>query len=153
MKNTRLTSMLSSSLIACALTIGMLASTQSASAQGSTALAEVNIPFAFQTPTQTMPAGTYRIDRESGHLIRLQGSGEAGGFVVMDDAIKLHAPKHGYLLFTRYGDQYFLEQIWTAGDTVGLESPKGRAEKETLQAKNKQSQSSVELAFNSAPQF
>ena len=72
MKNTRLTSILSSSLIAGALTIGSLASTQSALAQSETALAEVNIPFSFQTATQTMPAGTYRIDQESGYLVLLR---------------------------------------------------------------------------------
>ena len=53
MKNTRLTSILGSNLIACALTIGSLASTQFASAQSPTPLAEANIPFAFQTGSQT----------------------------------------------------------------------------------------------------
>jgi hypothetical protein len=149
MKNT---SILGSSLIACALTIGSLASTQSASAQISTPLAEVNIPFAFQTGLQTLPAGTYRIDRESSNLVRLQGPGRAAGFVEMHDAIKRRAADHGTIVFARYGDKYYLRQIWTAGSTDGLECPKSRAEKESLQAKNKQAPSSTELAFNSVPQ-
>jgi hypothetical protein len=151
MKNTRLTSILGSSLIACALMIGTLASTQSASAQ-STSLAQVNIPFAFQTPLQTLPAGTYRINRESAQLVLLQGSGAAQGFVEMNGAIKSHASNHGYLVFDRYGDKYFLRQIWTAGSTDGLECPKSHAEKESMQAKNKQAPSSIELAFNAVPQ-
>jgi hypothetical protein len=149
MKNT---SILGSSLIACALTIGSLASTQSASAQISTPLAEVNIPFAFQTGLQTLPAGTYRIDRESSNLVRLHGPGRAAGFVEMHDAIKHRAADHGTIVFARYGDKYYLRQIWTAGSTDGLECPKSRAEKESLQAKNKQAPSSTELAFNSVPQ-
>jgi hypothetical protein len=153
MKNTRLNSILGSSLIACALTFGTLASTSSASAQTSTNVAVVDIPFAFQTATQqTLPAGTYRINRESGQLILLRGTAKSG-FVQVHEAVKLHAPNHGYLVFDRYGDKYFLRQIWTAGETIGLESPKSRAEKETMQAKNMQSPSSIELAFNSAPQF
>jgi hypothetical protein len=151
MKNTRLTSILSSSLVACALTIGTLASTQPASAQ-STALAEVNIPFAFQTGTQTLPAGLYRIDSESSHLILLRGPGQAAGFVEMHAAIKNRVPDHGYIVFDRYGSKYFLRQIWTAGNTDGLECSKSRAEKETLQASNNQSPSTVELALNSVPQ-
>jgi hypothetical protein len=151
MKSTRLTSILGSSLIAGALTIGSLASTQSASAQSPTPLAEVNIPFAFQTTNQTLPAGMYHIERESAHVVRLQGPGRAGGFMVTYDAIKLQAPSHGTLVFDRYGDKYFLRQIWTAGDTVGIECSKSRAEKESMQAKNKQAPSSTELAFNSAP--
>ena len=152
MKNTRLTSILGSSLIACALTIGALAATQSASAQSSTPVAEVDIPFAFQTPMQTMPAGKYRIDRESTHLILLKGPAQTTGLVSMHDAIKSHAAKQGYLVFDRYGDKYFLRQIWTAGSVDGLECQKSRAEKESQQARNKQAAGSTQLAFNSVPQ-
>jgi hypothetical protein len=151
MKNTRLTSNLGSTLIACALTIGTLASTQSASAQSETALAEVNIPFNFQTANRTLPAGMYRIDREFGHVILLRGPGQAASFVEMHNAVKSHAADHGTVVFDRYGDKYYLRQIWTAGSTDGLECPKSRAEKESLQAKNKQAPSSTELAFNSVP--
>jgi len=152
MKNTRLTSILNSSLIACALTIGSLASTQYASAQSSTPLAEVTIPFTFQTSNQTLPAGAYRIDRESDHVIRLEGPASSGGFVVTHDAIKLHAPEHGTIVFARYGDKYYLRQIWTAGDNVGVECSKSRAEKESLQASNRQAPTTIELAFNTVPQ-
>jgi hypothetical protein len=150
MKNTRLTSILGSSFIACALTIGSLASSQPASAQ-TTTVAEVNIPFAFQTPLQTLPAGKYQIDRESGVLVLLKGS-DKSGFVEMHGATKSRAADHGYLVFDRYGDKYFLRQIWTAGNSDGLECSKSRAEKESLQARNKQAPTSIELAFNSVPQ-
>jgi hypothetical protein len=151
MKNTRLTSILSSSLIACALTIGSLASTQSASAQ-STALAEVTIPFSFHTATQKMPAGLYRIDLESSQMVLLRGPNHATEFVMMHGAIKSRAAAHGSIVFDRSGDKYFLRQIWTAESTDGLECTKSRAEKESLQALNKQAPSSIELAFNSVPQ-
>jgi hypothetical protein len=151
MKNTRLTSILSSSLIASALAIGSLASTQFASAQTPTAVAEVNIPFAFQTTTQALPAGMYRVVVESNHLIRLQGTGSTGGFVLAHDAIRYHASDRGSLVFDRYGDKYYLHQIWSAGSTAGLECAKGRAEKESLQASNTQAPSLVELALNSMP--
>jgi hypothetical protein len=152
MKSTRLTSILGSSLIACALTIGSLASTQSASAQSSTPLAEANIPFAFQAGGQVLPAGTYRIERESGHLILLRGPAQAAGFVDMHDASKTRAAEHGSIVFDRLGDKYYLRQIWTAGETAGLECPKSRAEKETLQAKNNQAPGTTEIAINSVPQ-
>jgi hypothetical protein len=152
MKNTRPTSLLSSSLIACALMIGSLASAPSASAQDTTTLAVVNIPFAFQTERQTLPAGRYRIDRESGSLILLHGPDQTGGFVLMHAAAKTNASDHGTIVFDHSGDKYYLRQIWTAGSTSGLECPKSRAEKAALVAQNEQSASTVELAFNSAPQ-
>lgn len=152
MKNTRLTSILSSGLVASALAIGSLASTQFASAQSSTPVADVTIPFAFQTATATLPAGSYRVIRESNDLIWLRGPGSAGALVMTHTAVKVYAPDHGTAVFARYGDKYYLRQIWTAGEPVGLEFPKGRAEKESrMQAKNTQAASSVELALNTVP--
>jgi hypothetical protein len=149
MKNT-LTSILSSSLVASALAIGSLASTQFASAQ-STAMAEVTIPFSFQTTLQTLPAGTYRIVAQSNHLIRLEGPGSVGGFVYTYDAMKNHASDRGSVVFDHTGDKYYLRQIWTAGSRDGVECPKSKAEKQSLQASITQAPSTVELAFNTVP--
>jgi hypothetical protein len=151
MKNTRINSILSSSIIACALAIGSFASIQSASAQNTT-IAKVTIPFAFQTGSQTLPAGTYRIERESSNLILLEGPGKASGLLLMHAASRSKAPDHGMLSFDRTGDKYYLRQIWTAGNPTGLECPKSRAEKAALVAVNEEAITSVELAFNSAPQ-
>jgi len=151
MKNTRLNSILSSTLIACALSFGSLVSTQSASAQSSD-VAQVTIPFAFHTTMQTLPAGTYRIERESAYLIELKGAGSNSGFVLTHDVIQNKAPNHGSVVFERYGDTYYLRQIWTAGNNTGSECPKGRAEKASMKvAKNDQPPSTVELALNSVP--
>ncbi len=151
MKNTRLNSILSSSLIACALSIGSLVSTQPASAQSSDTVAQVTIPFAFHTAMQTLPAGTYRIERESAYLIELKGADSKGSsFVLTHDVIQNKAPNHGSVVFERYGDTYYLRQVWTAGNNTGSECPKGRAEKASMKlAKNDQAPSTVELALNS----
>lgn len=152
MKNTRLASILSSSLVASALAIGTLASTQFASAQSATPVADVNIPFAFQTTMQTLPAGKYRLIRESSDLMYLQGPGSTGGLVMIHTATKTHAPSRSVAVFARYGDEYYLRQVWTAGNPDGLELPKGRAEKESsMQAKNMQAPSMIELALNTVP--
>jgi hypothetical protein len=150
MKNT-ITSILSSSVVASALAIGSLASTQYASAQSETMMAEVTIPFSFQTTTQTLPAGTYRIVSESNHLIRLEGSGSVGGFVYTYDAIKNQAPNHGSVVFDHTGDKYYLRQIWTAGSRDGMECPKSKAEKQSLQASITHAPTTVEVALNTVP--
>jgi hypothetical protein len=150
MKNIRFTSILG--LIACALTIGPLAPTQSALAQISTTVAVVDIPFAFHTATQTLPAGSYRIDHAMGNLLRLQGTGSTGGFVIVHEAIKTNAPSRGVVVFKRYGDTYYLQQVWTAGNSTGLECAKGKSEKESMLAKSMPAPNTVELALNSVPQ-
>jgi hypothetical protein len=152
MKNTQLTSILGSKLIACALTIGSFAMTQPASAQDGATLAVANIPFAFQTELQTLPAGMYRIRQESsGRLILLLGPGKASGYVSTISATKPHRSDHGTLVFDRLGDKYFLRQIWTAGSADGLECPMSHAEKASLVAANQQAPSSTEVAINVVP--
>jgi hypothetical protein len=150
MKNQRFNSILSSSLIACALTIGSFASAPQALAQ-STNLAEVTIPFTFQTDHQTFAAGTYRIALESDQLVLLRGPGNSYGMIMMNNAVNVHPSDHGKLVFDRYGNKYFLRQIWTAGNTAGLECPKSRAEKQAIVAANKQTPDSTEVAFNTVP--
>jgi hypothetical protein len=86
MKNSHLAFIIRSTLIACTLMIGMLASIQSASAQSPEALATVNIPFAFNMGDQTMPAGMYRIDLVSNHVVKLRGPDHAVGSVAMHSA-------------------------------------------------------------------
>jgi hypothetical protein len=152
MKNT-ITSILSSSVIACALTLGSIASTPFASAQSLTTTAEVNVPFAFQTATATLPAGKYHIVREGRNVIWLQGS-STGAFALTHDAQASKTPDHGTVVFHRYGDKYYLYEIWTPGSSIGMECSKSRAEKESRSqlAKNADAPSSVELALNYAPQ-
>ncbi len=151
MKNTRLNSILSSSLIVCALTIVLLGSTQSASADVSKSLAKVDIPFAFQAANRTLPAGTYQIDSDSNDIILLHGPNRATVFQMMFKASRLHPADHGAVVFYHYGSKYFLHQIWTEGATNGLECTKSHAEKNALKAQNNQAATLVELAFNNAP--
>jgi hypothetical protein len=151
MKNQRFTSILSSALIAGTLVIGSLASTQAAVAQNGNVLAEADIPFAFQNGDQQMPAGIYRIDRESNHLVLLHGPSNVSGYVLMHPTIARRTPTHGKIVFDYCGNKYFLRQVWTAGDDEGLERAMNRAEKEVLQAQNEQAPSSIQLALNSVP--
>jgi hypothetical protein len=100
---------------------------------------------------QTMPAGMYRIDLVSNHVVKLLGPDHAVGSVAMHSATKLLASDTGIIVFDRYGENYFLRQIWTAGNKDGLESGQTRVEKNTLQANDRKSRRSTQLAFNSTP--
>jgi hypothetical protein len=149
MKNTRLGSILGSGLIALALSIGSLVVTRSASAQNSGAV-EVNVPFAFHTPTQTLPAGVYRVNHISDSILEFT-AGSTGGFVMIHGATRSHASSKATVVFDRYGDTYYLHQIWTAGSTAGVECSKSRAEKRSIVAANQPAPTTVELALNEVP--
>jgi hypothetical protein len=42
----------------------------------------------------------------------------------------LEASETSKLVFHRYGSQYFLAQVWSAGNSEGRELPRSRAERE-----------------------
>jgi hypothetical protein len=136
------------SLLSCALAIGVLASAPAASAQSSSTTVKVDVPFAFRTASHQMPAGTYRIDLLSDHTILLRGPGShASTFLMVHSATASKAPSQGVAVFDRYGNTYYLHQIWTQGDNSGRECSKSKAEQETLQARNNQPPTLVELAL------
>ena len=151
MKNASFTSILRSSFLTCGLAFGAFASAASASAQTGTTMVQVNIPFAFQAGSQQLPAGKYQISRETAHIIELRSTGKAAIFVMTNSAVKLHPADHGSVVFGHYGNKYFLRQIWTAGNSDGVECPKSRAEKEALLAMTKQDGTPTELALNTEP--
>jgi hypothetical protein len=91
------------------------------------------------------------IDRESGSMLLLRGPNQTAEFVVMHAAIASHTPNHGSIVFGRYGNKYFLRQVWTLEKDQGLECPKSHAEKDVALAQNYQAPTLVELAFNTTP--
>ena len=107
----------------------------SLSAQISSAV-KADIPFDFSAGNVTMPAGEYQV-ANSGHsgtlLIRSQGS--FGMFVGANAAQASRRVGSTKLVFHRYGDNYFLYQIWVQGEDRGSEVPMTKLEKE-LSASN-----------------
>lgn len=84
-----------------------------------------HIPFAFQIGDKTLPAGDYSVKRLSSNSLLVRS--EDG-----DVSILAHAPRsvqHSNdakpstekLVFRRYGDQYFLAQVWMTRDNMGRE--------------------------------
>jgi hypothetical protein len=85
-----------------------------------------------------LPSGEYtlrsveRID----HAIAISGEGQKSSIFLATPCLSLNAmqaPEQGKLVFTRYGDRYFLSEIWMEGSTVGHKLPKSRREVEIAQ--------------------
>ena len=95
-----------------------------------------------------MPAGRYDIQELSNSVLTVRGTNQnRSQFLVASNAETLKPSDHGKLLFHRYGNRYFLYQIWSSGSTSGAELPKSQAEKETLRAANNPAPSISELAL------
>lgn len=101
----------------------------------------INIPFDFSVGDNKLPAGEYLVGRaqpSSGDTALLISSvNNLGDVYRLTSAAQSLEPKHvSTLIFHRYGDQYFLFQVWPAGATVGREIPKSRGERELARQAN-----------------
>jgi hypothetical protein len=139
---------LKSAVLACSLTLVAFAPGSRAIAQNSTLHLVADVPFDFQSGSEMMPAGRYDIQQSDNHVLILRGTNQnRSQFLLALNAEALKPSDHGKLIFHRYGNRYFLYQIWSPGTTTGLELPKGKAEKETLRAANNPAPSISELAL------
>ena len=115
--------------IAGILALAFLVTTQARAQE--TVLA--NIPFQFTAGEMTLPAGEYRVQKvsDTSSALLIQSRNGKGATMVMTHAAAVDAPQSkSKLIFNRYGDRYFLTQVWSAGSSRGRELPKSAKEKE-----------------------
>jgi hypothetical protein len=76
----------------------------------------VNVPFAFENGSQHFTAGPYTIRMGSQNMLMIRGKSRAGFAMTLFDEDS-HPSKTTKVVFRRYGDQYFLYEVWIEGDT------------------------------------
>lgn len=98
---------------------------------------KANVPFDFVVDNVTIPAGAYSIqsinDSIGSPTLMIRGN-KVGRLVGSNAAENLNPAATSHLLFHRYGDTYFLAQIWVQGERHGRELRQTR--RETEMAKN-----------------
>jgi hypothetical protein len=80
---------------------------------------EVNIPFEFSAGKTTLQPGVYSIKRMSGNNMTLR-SADGKSAVILNAPLNLTSTDPESverLVFNKYGDQYYLSQIWLTADT------------------------------------
>ena len=102
----------------------------------------VIIPFEFAISGKTLPAGEYivrRVSSDSPQWLSITSVNARTRQTVLTHKIRSGTHEsESKLVFRRYGDQYFLSQIWEAGDSDGHELLTSREEAglQRLMAKN-----------------
>jgi hypothetical protein len=82
------------------------------------------IPFDFMVRGRLLPAGEYDVKRvfDSPESLRIQNEATHKTEVFETDAVEARRiPSNARLVFHRYGDDYFLDEIWTPGLSTGRE--------------------------------
>ena len=92
------------------------------------------IPFDFNVGEKKLPAGEYTFRRVSDFSdIKTMSVNNVDGSVHLYqstlEAQVLTAKNQSVLVFHKYGDQYFLEQIWLRGDLEGTQLAESRTER------------------------
>jgi hypothetical protein len=109
-----------------------LASAMAASAQNQRSLV-VDVPFDFAVKGETLPAGEYVVSRATSAdktgLIMQRRDGKANAIVLTIPIQSRKNQQQSRLVFNRYGEQYFLSQVWTSGDSQGRELFKTKRER------------------------
>ncbi len=114
----------------------------------------VDIPFAFVAGNVTLPAGEYRVQNLDRHptvvLIRCSDA-NASAMVLSNAAQAKETQTESKLVFNRYGNRYFLSQVWAAGSIRGRQLLKSSREKEISQLARIETKSEVTLVARLLP--
>jgi len=101
------------------------------SATGAYAQAAVQayVPFAFMLGTTQLPAGNYRIATHDRNLVTISGANTRMVKVALyrEDSPRKGSPK---MLFHRFGNQYFLAEIWGDENRATIDFPVSKAERQ-----------------------
>lgn len=113
----------------------------SAQAQSSSNRVTAQIPFDFSIGDRKLPAGKYSVGRvrQGADDAVLSVDDERGKSKTVRTSIPVRAldlNENAKLIFHRYGDQYFLYQVWAAGTSTGRQFPKSHSEREAQNGAN-----------------
>jgi len=123
------------------LSVALLAAV-SISAQGSQKIT-VQVPFAFHVGSSTLPSGEYTVDTDAAPgILRLRSMDSKSGVMIQSMSVQAPAASsQGKLIFNKYGDEYFLSQVWKPGTNTGCELRKSRREIEVAASARRRSES------------
>jgi hypothetical protein len=110
------------------LGLGLLLATVTASAQ--TMRVKADVPFAFVVGGRTLPSGEYTIQSLNGgnQVLSISAPDQKAIVFLTNMCQSLKASPQSKLIFTHYGDRYFLSEMWIEGSSIGRQLPKSRLE-------------------------
>ena len=97
-----------------------------------------DIPFSFHVGSATLPSGKYTVNRPAstnGMLLVRSEKGGKSAYAISNNKEKGIEASNTRLVFRRYGDQYFLSQVWVKGETAGITIPVSKEEKKVINSR------------------
>src|SRR5436309_2657060 len=122
---------MNSALKLAAMTLAATLSVPAAQAQSIDSTIHVDIPFAYTVGGKVLPAGSYAVYPNIGRgflTLRKQDDPKVSMMVASNSAITNHPKQVSMLVFNRYNDKYFLNQVWAGGADRGVQLVPSKAE-------------------------
>lgn len=95
----------------------------------------IHVPFRFHVNAQVLSAGKYRVKMAAGGTVQVYGIDHVADAAFV--ALRLSRSARGFqgaeFVFHRYGNQYFLSQVWFPEVDPGYELEISNAEREVAQ--------------------
>jgi hypothetical protein len=97
-----------------------------------------NVPFNFEVGQKAMASGQYEIlslSQQAGELRNLNT--DAAEVFIKAMRVQASNGGHARLVFNKYGNQYFLSEIWDGESNTGIQLSQSQHEKEIRLAGNR----------------
>jgi hypothetical protein len=91
-----------------------------------------NIPFEFSVGYKTMPAGEYTVQiiaTAADALLIKSAAANLSALRLSEATSRIKDKSHARLIFHRYGDRYFLAEVWNGVDDTGRQLLKSEDER------------------------
>ena len=122
-------SIVRTSLASLVALVATAAFTAPASAQTGRETLRVNIPFAFQNGSTHLNPGVYTLAPQSENVLAIRDRRGATVTLMLATSSETPRPSNvSKVVFHKYGDRYFLREVWVEGSSNHLDCVKSKAE-------------------------
>ena len=113
------------------VTLALATAVASANAQSSANKVVADVPFEFSVGYKALPAGTYSVQSivSAGDGLLIQSTdGKMSALRLSEATRRIKEKPQARLVFHRYGERYFLAEVWNGVDNTGRQLMKSQEE-------------------------
>jgi hypothetical protein len=113
------------------VTLALATAIASANAQSNANKVVADVPFEFSVGYKALPAGTYSVQSivSAGNGLLIQSTdGKMSALRLSEATPRIKEKPQARLVFHRYGERYFLAEVWNGLDNTGRQLTKSQEE-------------------------
>jgi len=113
------------------VTLALATAAVSANAQPTANRVVANVPFEFSVGYKTLPAGDYSVQSivSCDGLLIQSADGKVSALRLSDTTRQIKDKPKARLVFHRYGERYFLAEVWNGVEKAGRQLTKSQEER------------------------